>query len=204
MKTIKWRSLLLYSFIILAMLASGLMVSGAQARPINPSDGLTPSPDEKQSKEAAHAYNPAEFQQSWGVTPDMLIDCDPNGDLLSKVSAGSVKTYHALQASACRQQAVEETRQLASINFSAAASSGNSSCGVGGNRECNTGYTGVSGEGKNLKISPPITETRYVYLQCGKKVGVFGPPSCSCNGNYHYTYSCQKPNTVYINLPCFR
>jgi hypothetical protein len=202
MKTKKWRSLLLYSFIVTAMLASALMVSGVQARPINPSEGLNPSPADEESKESAHAYNPAEFQQTWGATPDMLIDCDPSGDLLSKVSAGSVKTYHALQASACRQQAAE-TQLLASIDFNSAASGGNGGCGVGGNSGCKTGYTGVSGEGKNLKISPPITETRYVYLQCGKKVGVFGPPSCSCSGNYHYTYSCQKPQTVYITIPCF-
>ena len=60
----------------------------------------------------------------------------------------------------------------------------------------------VSGEPKMTKIAPTLTETRYVYLKCGKKVAEFGPPPCKCSGGWRYVNSCQKPPTVYINLPC--
>jgi hypothetical protein len=70
--------------------------------------------------------------------------------------------------------------------------SGKSSCG----------YSGVSGEGNQLKIAGVYTDVRYVYLQCGKKVGVLAPPSCSCSSGA-YTYTCKRPPTVYITIPCF-
>jgi len=133
---------------------------------------------------AAHAYEPAQFSGVWGTAPDLLVSCDPDGGLLASLNPGSATSAHRLNASACQKQAVIDAEQAAQ-----ALSGG--SCG----------YRAVSGDMRMLKIAGGFTETRYVYLRCGKKVGEFGPPSCTC-GNWRYAYDCKKPPTVYITLPC--
>lgn len=74
--------------------------------------------------------------------------------------------------------------------------------GPGGVASHSCGFSGVSGESNQLKIAGITTDVRYVYLQCGRKVGEVGPPSCSCRSGFAYTYSCKRPPTVYITVPC--
>jgi hypothetical protein len=77
-----------------------------------------------------------------------------------------------------------------------------SACGASGG-SCN-GWSGVSGEGNMLKVYSPVTMQRVVYLQCGKKVSVLEPPGCCCSPkNARYTYSCQRPPTIYVTIPCW-
>ena len=178
-------------FILVVML---LVAPAAQAKEL----GVRPNPNSPETAEqqAAQVYNPALFTSTWGISPDMLINCDPGGNLLTKVSPGSAKSFTGLQASACKAQA--------RIEQSSKSSSGPSSragCGSFGGFN-NYQSSGVSGEPTMMKIAPVFTETRIVYLQCGKKVGVIGPPTCSCAGGYRYTYSCNKPKTVYVTIPC--
>jgi len=177
----------LFGLLIVILVLSVFFVPVAQARELNPSEGWDPTiPDlEEAEAEVAQAYDPAAFQAAWGISPDMLIDCDPTANLLGQLSPGSVKSYHSLQSSACSLQASQEAAEAAK-----ATSAG--SCG----------YSGVSGESRMMKISGVTTDVRYVFLQCGKKVGVIEPPTCSCGGGFRYTYTCKKPPTVYITLPC--
>jgi hypothetical protein len=91
-----------------------------------------------------------------------------------------------------QQSQAQFVASLAQGGCNGASWSGNSSCG----------YSGVSGDGNQLKIAGVYTDdVRYVYLQCGKKVGVLSPPSCSCSSGA-YQYTCKKPPTVYIIIPC--
>jgi hypothetical protein len=65
--------------------------------------------------------------------------------------------------------------------------------------------SGVSGDGKNLKIYPVFGQT-IVYMSCGKVVAKIEGGGCGCgaSGGWHYTYDCQKSETIYVNLPCWR
>ncbi len=187
MRTVKEKKPFLFSMLIFILVFSVIIVPVAQAREPGPSEGWEPTvPDlEVEEKEIAQAYDPAAFQAAWGISPDMLIDCDPNANLLGEVSPGSVQGYHKLQSSACSLQASQEAALSTSTSLAG-------SCG----------YSGVSGESRMMKISGYTTDVRYVFIQCGKKVGVIEPPTCSCAGNFRYTYDCKKPPTVYITLPC--
>lgn len=182
----KKRSLLMGFFMIsIALLV--LIVPTVQAREYNPNEGWDPTAPDLEAKEKAKSYNPIEYQTSWGISPDVLIDCDPNGDLLTQVNPGSVQGFHKLQSSACQAQATVEAAAVSSANAAGAGS---------------CGFNGVGGETRMLKISGGFSNVRYVYLQCGKKVGVLEPPTCSCGGNWRYTYDCKKPPTVFITIPC--
>ncbi len=91
-----------------------------------------------------------------------------------------------------QQSQAQYAASLAQSGCKGAAWSGKSSCG----------YSGVSGDGNQLKIAGLYTyDVRYVYLQCGKKVAALSPPTCSCSSGA-YQYSCKKPPTVYITIPC--
>lgn len=172
------RSSQIISFVLLM---TAFLFSSAQAQPNNPLDGKDRTSPEKGSEKNLKAYDPAQFQAAWGISPDMLINCDPNGVLLSTLNPGSKQTAHKLQAMSCKSQ----------IDFGSEAS-------------LNTiGNNGVSGETNMLKIIPVITETRYIYVQCGKKVSVVGAPSCGCSGgNWRYINSCKGIKTVYVTIPC--
>jgi len=189
MNTIPVKMPLLFGLFVILIAFLILIVPVAQAREATPSDIWEPTiPDlAAEAEEAAQAYDPAAFQAAWGISPDMLINCDPNADLLGQVSPGSMQGYHKLQSGACSLQASQEAALAATT-----ASGG--SCG----------YRGVSGETRMMKIAGVTTDVRYVYMQCGKKVGVLEPPTCSCGGGFRYTYDCKKPPTVYITLPCHR
>ena len=92
-------------------------------------------------------------------------------------------------------------KQESQAQFAASLAQGGCNGGAwSGKSSC--GYSGVSGEGNQLKIAGVYTDKRYVYLQCGKKVGVLEPPTCSCSSGA-YTYTCKRPPTVYITIPCF-
>ena len=85
-----------------------------------------------------------------------------------------------------------------------AATAAQSACpGPGGVAGSGCGYKGVSGDSRMMKISGGFysDDVRYVYLYCGKKVSVIEPPSCSCS-SYAYQYTCKRPKTVYISIPC--
>ncbi len=181
--------------LLVFILAITLLVAPAvQAKEL----GVRPNPNSPEAAEqdAAQVYNPALFTSTWGISPDTLINCDPTGDLLTKVSPGSAQSFTGMQASACKAQARIEQ----SLKTSSAPSSGTGCSGCSG--FSNFQSSGVSGEPTMMKIAPVFTETRIVYLRCGKKVGVVGPPTCSCAGGYRYTYSCNKPKTVYVTIPC--
>jgi hypothetical protein len=181
----KWISAILISAIWIL-----LLVPAAQARPNSLGDGLEPARPEPAPKEKTQVYNPEQYLSTWGISPDVLINCDPQGSVLYSISPGSLQSYSKLQAGACRAQAAEEAAQLGA----------NSSCGTCAGKA--SGYSGVSGESNMMKVYPVTTEVKYVYLQCGKKVASFGPPTCTCGGNWRYTYNCVKPKTVYITIPC--
>jgi hypothetical protein len=185
----------IFWFSMILLLSMGLVVSTVfapivQARDVEVgvSEGL-PAPVKAATATKA-VYTPAAYAASWGITPDMLVNCDPTGTLLTSTSAASRETFHKLQTGACRQQAVLDKQAEAGIF---------SGMGLGGH---SCGYSGVSGDGNQLKIAGFYSEVRYVYLQCGKKVGEVGPPSCSCGGSGVYTYTCKRPPTVYITIPC--
>lgn len=185
MKKSKGIGLLFLGVLLILLIA----VPGAQAREILPVDGYTPTQPDASEKATAKVYDPEQFSGTWGITPDLLMNCDPSGDLLTKVEPGNVQTSHKLQTAACQKQASIDAAEAAKQN-SAALKGGLCS------------FNAVSGESNMVKVNPVFTETRYVYLQCGKKVAEFGPPSCSCGGSWRYTYSCKKPPTVYITIPC--
>lgn len=182
MKITKGIGLIVFSLIVILL----AVVPAGQAREMTPAEiyDLT-----KPEAKPARVYEPAQFEGTWGVAPDLLVNCDPDGGLLASLEPGRALSSHALNAAACQKQAVIDVEQEAA---SANAAYSGGSCG----------YTGVSGDTRMLKIAPVYTSTRFVYLQCGKKVGEFGPPSCSCGGNWRYTYDCKKPPTVYITIPC--
>jgi hypothetical protein len=144
-------------------------------------------------------YDAASFVANWGFSPDTFIECDPNGDVLSSIKPANKATFHKFQTGACREQALidslaakEEQKRLAE----AEAQTPNALVG-------SCGYTGVGGEGNILKVAPVTSESRIVYIMCGKKVAVYEPPSCSCSqSTFRYSYSCKRPPTIYITLPC--
>jgi hypothetical protein len=189
MKKTKGIGLIFLSLTAILLMALLLAVPAAQAREPLPAEGNEPVVPLEEEKEISPTYDPGAFSASWGTSPDLLVDCDPDGSLLAGLNPGSVQTSHRLNGAACQKQAQVDA-ELAALDFKSAGSGG--SCG----------YTGVSGDSRMLKINPVYTETRFVYLQCGKKVAEFGPPSCSCGGNWRYTYDCKKPPTVYISIPC--
>jgi hypothetical protein len=104
-------------------------------------------------------------------------------------------------AAPAKPAAVEQDKQQNPAQFAASlAQGGCKTSGWSGNSSC--GYSGVSGDGNQLKIAGVYTDdVRYVYLQCGKKVGVLSPPTCSCSSGA-YQYTCKKPPTVFITIPC--
>ena len=178
------------SAIVLGLLLFVLVPKSAQAR-LDPSGEKTePVQQQPAPAKITPRYDPAQFRATWGISPDVLINCDPQGNILENLSPNRVETFHKLQSGACLAQASAEQVQNSGGGINSAA---------GGKK---AGYNGVSGESNMLKINPAFTETRYVYLQCGKKVATFGPPSCSCGGNMRYTTDCSHIKTVYISIPC--
>jgi hypothetical protein len=98
----------------------------------------------------------------------------------------------------------EEAAQPAQAEQTAAALSACPGPGGVANNSCSSkGNSGVSGDTNMLKISGGFytDNVRYVYLYCGKKVSVVEPPGCSCSG-WAYQYTCKRPKTVYISIPC--
>jgi hypothetical protein len=192
MNKFRWMHGMTLGVLAFALMLSLPAVSSVQARPNYPSDGSEPVSPDPVTRAKTQVYDPQAFQSSWGVSPDTLISCDPNGNLLTQLKPGNMRSSHSLQNAACLQQAALDAQAAKTPALKYGTASNCSGCSK----------TGVSGDGKDIKVYSVFTETRYVYLQCGKKVAEFGPPSCGCSGNYRYTYSCQKPPTVYINLPC--
>jgi len=95
---------------------------------------------------------------------------------------------------------VELDKQQSQAQYAASlAQGGCGGTGLFGKSSC--GYSGVSGDGNQLKIAGSFTDVRYVYLRCGKKVAVLEPPTCSCSSGA-YGYTCKRPPTVYITIPC--
>jgi hypothetical protein len=105
------------------------------------------------------------------------------------------------KAAPAKTAQAEVDKQQSQAQFAASlAQGGCNTSGWTGKSSC--GYSGVSGDGNQLKIAGVYTDdVRYVYLQCGKKVGVLSPPTCSCSSGA-YQYSCKRPPTVYITIPC--
>ena len=95
---------------------------------------------------------------------------------------------------------VAEEKQESQAQYSASLAQGGCN-GSGWSGKSSCGYSGVSGDGNMLKIAGITTDVRYVYLQCGKKVGEIAPPTCSCSTGA-YTYTCKRPPTVYVTIPC--
>jgi hypothetical protein len=188
------RSIRLIIPILCLTLLLSLAVSSVQARPLSTDLGADPAVPSQPETTATPVYNAALFTASWGTTPDTMISCDPGNNLLSQVNPGQVRSTNSLQASACRKQAAQDALFAHPEVASATSGSGSSGCG--------SGY-GVSGDGRSMKIYSGYSDTRYVYLQCGKKVAEYGPPTCSCNSGFRYGYSCKKPPTIYITLPCY-
>ncbi len=180
----------------LSMIFSMVAVPAAQARSNDRADFSDPKQPKPATEKSVREYGFEEFVGSWGISPDMLINCDPQGDLLSKVSPANVQSSHRLQGGICPQQTTS-----AESGFSDGSKTESACKGCGGS-PANKNNSGLSGEHNMIKIQPVVTEVQYVYLQCGKKVGVFGPPTCTCGSNWNYTYSCKKPKTVYITIPC--
>jgi hypothetical protein len=185
-----------------------LAASAAQARSNDlayPSNLKNPEPAPVRVE---REYDYQAFITSWGISPDMLINCDPQGDLLMKAEPGSAQTYHSLQSGVCSNQAqsleISETPDLASASLLSAdqVNTVDSACKDCSNAAVVETGTAASGESNILKINPAVTEVKYVYLQCGKKVATFGPQGCSCSSNWHYNNNCQKPKTVFITIPC--
>ena len=188
----------LFGLTLLILLGVGMVFSAVytqvvQARDLNPEEWDEANIPPTGAKPTQAVYNPAAYSEVWGIAPDMLVNCDPNGTLLASTNPGSAQTYRKLQTAACRQQAALDEQ------VAMAAQGGCSGAGWSGNKSC--GYSGVSGDGNQLKIYGFTSEVRYVYLQCGKKVGVVGPPTCSCSSGA-YQYSCKRPPTGYISIPC--
>jgi hypothetical protein len=103
-------------------------------------------------------------------------------------------------AAAPKNAPVEVEKQQNPAQYAASlAKGGCNGTGLFGNSSC--GYSGVSGDGNQLKIAGSFTDVRYVYLRCGKKVAVLEPPTCSCSSGA-YGYTCKRPPTVYITVPC--
>ena len=183
-------------FSILILLSVGLVVSTVfapivQARDLDMGLFEEPAVPATRTKPAQAVYNPAAYAEVWGITPDNLVNCDPDGTLLAGTDPGSAQTFRKLQTSACRQQTLIDA-QAAKGKATVTALGGCAGCGS----------SGVSGESNQLKIAGFTTEVRYVYMQCGKKVGELSPPTCSC-GSGVYTYTCKRPPTVFITIPCF-
>jgi hypothetical protein len=183
-------------FSIVVLLSVGLVISTifapiVQARDVEAVLFEEPAVPASSPKATQAAYNPAAYAEVWGITPDMLVNCDPDGTLLANTDPGSAQTFRKLQTKACRQQTLVDT-QAATAQAGVTALNGCASCGS----------SGVSGETTQLKIAGITTEVRYVYMQCGKKVGELSPPTCSCGSNV-YTYTCKRPPTVYITIPCY-
>jgi hypothetical protein len=196
----------IFWFSILILLSVGLVFSTVsapivQAREVEAGLFEEVSAPVKEATPVQAAYSPAAYAEVWGITPDMLVNCDPAGTLLTSTNPGSRMTYHKLQAGACRQQAVLDEQAAAQQKQAQLAAQGSCS-GSGGVAGHSCGFSGVSGEGNQLKIYGITTDVRYVYLQCGKKVSEIGPPTCSCGSGY-YTYTCKRPPTVYITIPCY-
>jgi hypothetical protein len=177
--------LFLIGFLVLSLVISVFIVSGVQAR-----EQREPATPHELEKKTNRVYDPAAFSDTWGIAPDSLINCDPSGDLLATVNPANAKTFHGLQTAACREQ-VRLDVETAALKFG----------GAGGS----CGYSGLSGESNMVKVATSYysDNVRYVYLRCGKKVGEIGPPSCNCSSaNFRYTYTCKRPATVYITIPC--
>ena len=175
----------LIGLLILSLIVSVFIVSGVQARELR-----EPAAPHELEKKSSRVYDPADFSGTWGISPDLLINCDPSGDLLSTVNPANAKSFHGLQTAACREQASQDAK-TAALKFG------------GGGGSC--GYSGLSGESNMIKVATSYysDNVRYVYLRCGKKVGVIGPPPCNCSsGGFRYTYTCQHITTVYISIPC--
>lgn len=64
----------------------------------------------------------------------------------------------------------------------------------------------VSGDGNLMKIAAPFENGEIVYRRCGRIVAVYNyAPSCSCKAQgWRYVVKCDKPKTIYVNLPCKR
>ena len=193
---------------LVILLSVGLVVSTVAAPVVQARDLETGLYEEstapaKGAKPTQVVYNPAAYSEEWGITPDMLVDCDPDGTLLANTNPGSATTFHKLQTAACRQQTfldIQKATEQKKALEAATAIQGN--CGAGsGFASQSCGNSGVSGESTQMKIAGITSDVRYVFLQCGKKVGVIAPPTCSC-GLWAYNYSCKRPPTVYITLPC--
>jgi hypothetical protein len=203
----KPRSIHAITFLLCFILLLSLAVSSAQARPLYSDQGADPAVPAQPAASATRVYNAALFTASWGITPDTMISCDPDNDLLYQVQPGQVRSTHSLQASACREQAAKDAAMARSgmadlaVFGETSATAASTSSVSGSSGSCGSGY-GVTGDGRNMKIYSGYSDTRYVFLQCGKKVGEYGPPTCNCNSSFRYTYSCKKPPTVYITLPC--
>ena len=61
----------------------------------------------------------------------------------------------------------------------------------------------VSGEANLIKVFPSY-QTTFVYLQCGHVVAKVVPYGCGKRaGNWRYTTSCQKSDTIYVTIPCW-
>ena len=62
----------------------------------------------------------------------------------------------------------------------------------------------VSGEANLIKVFPSYQAT-VVYLQCGHVVAKAVPYGCGMKaGNWRYTTTCQKSDTIYVSIPCWR
>ena len=189
MKTSRTIKSLTLIFTLLILL--GLAFTAAQARPLSTDTGANPAVPALPTASETPVYDAAQFTDSWGIAPDSMISCDPGNDLLLQVKPGQARSTNSLQASLCRKQAAEETALARASVMSASASSGS----------CSSGY-GATGDGRQIKVYSGYSDTRYVYLQCGKKVAEYGPATCNCGSGFRYGYSCKKPPTVYITIPC--
>jgi len=204
----KTRTIQLLSLFLILGLLSALAVSTARAQPLSVDPGAAPADNTLPAAHATRVYDPALFSAAWGIAPDSMINCDPDNDLLLRLKPGQARSTNSLQSGACRRQAAKDAALLRSVMVEASAGDGapvaaaaSASAASASSSFCGSGF-GVSGEGRTLKISSGFSETRYVFLRCGKKVGESGPPTCSCNPGFRYGYSCVKPPTVYITLPC--
>jgi len=185
MKPTKTFGLILFSLLMVFL----CLAPAGQAREMTPVDWYELNKPNL-AAESARAYAPAQFSAAWNVAPDLLVSCDPDGSLLASLEPGRALSTRRLNAAACKRQAAIDADQQAAAFGQA----------YGGGASC--GYRGVSGDTRMLKISGTFSQTRYVYLQCGKKVGEFGPPACNCGSSWRYAYDCKKPPTVYITIPC--
>ncbi len=190
MRKYKSKFPIFFQMITLVLIGAALLFSSAQAQPFNPLDGKDPAIPETNKEKTSQTYDPSVYQGAWGTSPDMLVNCSLGEEILANLSPAIPQTAHKLEAMACKNE-IEAALYTASLDFSS-------------EEYLNiTGYNGVGGETKMLKIFPAVTDTRYVYLQCGKKVSVIQPPSCCCSaGNWRYINSCKGIKTIYVTIPC--